>query len=172
MKKLLIGTLVIGGFVGSALVSNQLFSVSASEVEDVEEREDDWIREEHRNQMDGHMNSMDGTRGRRHMNHFRMPDQSLTEEEWNEQQELMEERHNRMWENRKESFENFESGDGFTPHNRFFNNRRHQMNEFNSDSFEDMKEWMEEMHDTFSTRRGMRYWFQDEDGEFEKPLHR
>ncbi|GAB2480544.1 hypothetical protein GCM10008929_02740 [Alkalibacterium psychrotolerans] len=177
MKKLLIGTLIIGGFTGSALVSDQLFSVAASEVEEVEEREDDWNWEEHRNQMGSHMNSMHGSRGRRQSDRFRDREE-LTEEEWNEQQELMEERHNSMWEKRNEAFENDELDDEFSPGNRFFNNRRQHMTGFNFDSFEDMREWMEEMHESFSTRRGMRYRFQDEeledleDGEYERPLNR
>lgn len=167
MKKLLIGTLIIGGFTGSALVSDQLFSVAASEVEEVEEREDDWNWEEHRNQMGSHMNSMHGSRGRRQMNRFRTPDESLTEEEWNEQQELMEERHNSMWEKRNEAFENDELDDEFSPGNRFFNNRRQHMNGFNSDSFEDMREWMEEMHESFNFRNRQPFWFNSEEEDVE-----
>lgn len=177
MKKLLIGTLVIGGFASSALVSDQLFSVSASEVEEVEEKEDDWNWEEHRNQMDSHMSSMHGSRRRRQSNRLRDCDE-LTEAEWNEQQELMEDRHNRMWENRDDAFENFESSDNFTPHNRFFNSRRHHMNGFNFNSFEDMRDWTDKRHESSPTRRGMRYWFHNEereeleDREFERPLNR
>lgn len=113
------------------------------------------------------MNSMHGSRGRRQMNRFRTPDESLTEEEWNEQQELMEERHNSMWEKRNKAFENDELDDEFSPGNRFFNNRRQHMNGFNSDSFEDMREWMEEMHESFNFRNRQPFWFNSEEEDVE-----
>lgn len=178
MKKLLISTLMLGGLAGGALMSNQLLNVSAAEVDEVEveERNEGWNFEDHRNQMADHMNSMHGRRGRRQSDRIR-DREDLTEEQWLEHQEFMEERHNSMWDYRNEDRENGEYEDTGRG-NPFYNHRRQHMNGFGNQSFEDRFEWMEEMHETIFNRKGMRYWFQNEeredleDEDFERPFNR
>lgn len=162
MKKLLISTLMLGGLAGGALMSNQLLNVSAVEVdEEVEERNEGWSFEDHRNQMADHMNSMHGRRGRRQSDRFR-DREDLTEEEWLEHQEIMEERHNRMWEYRNEERENGDYEDTGRG-NPLYNRRRQHMNDFNNQSFEDRFEWMEEMHESFNFRNRLPFWFDSEE---------
>ncbi|TVP89309.1 hypothetical protein [Alkalibacterium sp.] len=162
MKKLLVGSLIIGGFAGAVVFDNHMSNVSAEETETVEEK---WDWEEHFEIMKNHMNSMPGRRGHMGGERFRTRDNSLSEEERNEMNELREERHQRMLEYRSEEYQDSDSEEN-TRENRFYTNRRHHMNWSDTESFENMREWMEEMHGSFSHGRGMRYWFQNEDRDY------
>ncbi|MCC5894037.1 MAG: hypothetical protein JJU16_01115 [Alkalibacterium sp.] len=159
MKKRLISLLVIGSFLGMTVVSGQFNNVSAEEMQE-ESVEKEW--EEHFEAMQGHMNRMHGR-----TNRFRGTEDERSDNEENDQgvtdeeRDLFEDRHNRMWE-----FENGDVGESDNEQsansNPFFGNMRNHMRGFRNVSFDDMFEWMQDMHGSFEGRRGMMNWNQDE----------
>ncbi|GAA0489024.1 hypothetical protein [Alkalibacterium indicireducens] len=170
MKKLLISSLVIGGLAGSTLVYGQFNSVSAEETED---QSPFWNRDNHSDMMRSHMSSQNR---RRTENSERSDSRAF--EERNESYELdeeefiesMEERHNQMWNFREENLSETER-DQLEESESFFGNMRNHMRGFDNESLDFMFEWMEEMHGTFNSRRGMMNWNQD-DADYEQPGNR
>ena len=172
MKKLLISSLVIGGLAGSTLVYGQFNSVSAEETEETEETEDQspfWNRDNHSDMMRSHMSSQNR---RRTENSERSDSRAF--EERNESYELdeeefiesMEERHNQMWNVREENLSETERNQ-LEESESFFGNMRNHMRGFDNESLDSMFEWMEEMHGSFNSRRGMMNWNQD-DADYEQ----
>lgn len=173
MKKLLISSLVIGGLAGSTLVYGQFNSVSAEETEETEDQSPFWNRDNHSDMMRSHMSSQNR---RRTENSERSDSRAF--EERNESYELdeeefiesMEERHNQMWNFREENLSETER-DQLEESESFFGNMRNHMRGFDNESLDFMFEWMEEMHGSFNSRRGMMNWNQD-DADYEQPGNR
>lgn len=161
-KKLIISSVVIGGLAGGTFLSSQVFSVSAAEIE---EESNGWNWEDQNEVMQGHMTKMHGRTNRMRENRDELIDsEDFDGDISDEEREIWEDRHNRMWESRNDEQGELDEGQ-LEDSDGFFGNMRNHMRGFGDGSFDDMFEWMEDMHGSFNGRRGMMNWNQDDQSE-------
>lgn len=158
-KSKVIHSVVIGTVIGMIQVTGQMSNVSAEENEE-ETVVWDWenhheVMQEHMNRMHGRIDRFKGTANEQSDNEDF--NGSVTDEE----RAFWEERHNGMREFR-EGFPGESNNGQQEESERFIGNSTDHMRVTRHFSFDKMFEWMKERHGSFTDRRGLMNWNQDE----------